>query len=95
MTAVLASLPPTDAVGIGVLLVASIFVSAFAFGWGPIPWTLCSEIFPMRLRSRATSLTTATNWLANTALGKLFPLLPLPLAFALFAAVVLTSNTAA
>ena len=40
---------------------------------GPVPWTLCSEIFPMRVRSRATSVTTATNWLANTLLGKAFP----------------------
>ena len=43
----------------------------------------------MRLRSRATSVTTATNWLTNTVLGKAFPLLPLPLAFGLFALVCL------
>ena len=72
---------------IAVLVVASVFVAAFAVGWGPVPWTLCSEIFPMRVRSRATSVTTATNWLANTLLGKAFPLLPLATAFGLFALV--------
>ena len=86
---ILAGLPPTESVGLGVLVIASLFVAAFAVGWGPVPWTLCAEIFPMRLRSRATSVTTAVNWLANTILGKAFPLLPLDLAFGLFAIVCL------
>ena len=86
-TAMLNLQPPTEGVGIAVLVVASVFVAAFAVGWGPVPWTLCSEIFPMRVRSRATSVTTATNWLANTLLGKAFPLLPLATAFGLFALV--------
>jgi len=33
---------------------------------------------------KATAVTTATNWLVNTAVGKIFPLLPLPLAFGFF-----------
>jgi MFS family permease len=84
--AVLAAAAPSQTIGVVTALVACAFVASFAVGWGPIPWTLCSEIFPMRLRSKATAVTTATNWLSNTLLGKLFPLLPLPLAFGLFAA---------
>lgn len=82
----LALSPPSQQLGYAVVSVASLFVASFAFGWGPLPWTVCSEIFPTKYRSKATAVTTATNWLVNTAVGKVFPLLPLATAFAIFAA---------
>jgi sugar porter (SP) family MFS transporter len=40
-----------------------IFVSGFSIGWGPIPWLVTSEIIPVRIRSVANGLATATNWI--------------------------------
>ena len=77
-------------IGVGILILTCVFVISFAYSWGPVCWTVCAEIFPLRLRSRATAVTTASNWTAATAMGKIFPILAnrsLPAAFSLFAAV--------
>ena len=70
----------------GVVCVLAIygFVSAFAYSWGPVVWTLCVEIFPTRQRARGVALTTTTNWLWNIAVGQCFPPLQQTLGFRLF-----------
>mmetsp|Transcript_44318 Transcript_44318/g.103575 ORF Transcript_44318/g.103575 Transcript_44318/m.103575 type:complete len:507 (+) Transcript_44318:43-1563(+) len=35
---------------------------AFAFGWGPITWIYCAEIFPLKYRSKASGLVTCAHW---------------------------------
>lgn len=47
----------------------------FAVSWGPCPWIICSEIYPMRTRAKSTSLTTAVNWILNALIGKLSPIM--------------------
>ncbi|PRY20161.1 sugar porter family MFS transporter [Pseudosporangium ferrugineum] len=49
-----------------------VFIAGYAVGLGPVFWLMISEIFPQRLRSRAMSLTTVTNWLANFAVSATF-----------------------
>jgi MFS family permease len=51
-----------------------IFVGGFAFSWGPIAWIYCAEIFPLTMRAKATSLTTAANWVTNCAISLLVPI---------------------
>jgi MFS transporter, SP family, arabinose:H+ symporter len=48
--------------GKGLLIAILAFIAAFAMALGPIPWILCSEIFPMRIRGRAMSVATFTIW---------------------------------
>ncbi|MGH8024452.1 MAG: sugar porter family MFS transporter [Limisphaerales bacterium] len=48
--------------GAGLLLAIIAFIAAFAMALGPVPWILCSEIFPMRIRGRAMSVATFTIW---------------------------------
>ena len=31
--------------------------------WGPMPWLLPAEVFPLRARSRGVALSTTSNWL--------------------------------
>ncbi|KAJ1918865.1 hypothetical protein H4219_002315 [Mycoemilia scoparia] len=52
------------------LALASIylFIASFAFSWGVMGWLLPSEIFPMHMRSKANSITAASNWILNFAL---------------------------
>ena len=44
----------------------------FSLGAGPVPWLLYNEVFPTRIRARATSLCTAINYLSNTVVGASF-----------------------
>jgi len=52
-----------------------IFVASFAFSWGPTAWVYCTEIFPLSMRSKGTSLTTAANWATNCIVSFLVPVL--------------------
>ena len=47
-----------------VLLSLSLFITGFALGWGPIPWLVMSEIFPLRVRGIASGIATQINWLS-------------------------------
>ncbi|EGF99212.1 uncharacterized protein MELLADRAFT_50751 [Melampsora larici-populina 98AG31] len=46
-----------------------IYLGAFAASWGPIPWVVTSEIYPLAIRAKAMSLSTASNWALNFAIG--------------------------
>lgn len=37
----------------------------YGFFWGPVPWLLPAEVFPLRARSKGVALATCTNWLFN------------------------------
>ncbi|KAL3692918.1 hypothetical protein R1sor_006569 [Riccia sorocarpa] len=58
--------------GMGWFVVAlvCVFVSAFAWSWGPILWLIPSEIFPLEVRSAGQSLAIATNLLFTFAIGQ-------------------------
>ncbi|XP_061836450.1 solute carrier family 2, facilitated glucose transporter member 8 [Nerophis lumbriciformis] len=40
----------------------SVFITGFALGWGPIPWLVMSEIFPLKVRGFASAVCVLTNW---------------------------------
>jgi len=40
---------------------------------GPVSWTYPAEIFPMKVRAKAVSLSTASNWIFNFALAWAVP----------------------
>ncbi|KAF5857260.1 Plasma membrane low glucose sensor [Aspergillus alliaceus] len=47
----------------------------FAASWGPVAWVVTGEIFPLKTRAKSLSMTTATNWIVNWALGYATPYL--------------------
>jgi len=58
---------------VGMLL---IFIVGFAMSAGPLIWTLCSEIQPLKGRDFGIGCSTLTNWVANAIVGWSFlPLL--------------------
>jgi len=57
------------------LVMVYLFVSSFAYSWGPIGWIYPSEIYPLRIRAKATSITTSSNWLFNFIIAQIFPAL--------------------
>ena len=52
-----------------------IYIAFFASTWGPIAWVVSGEIFPLNIRAKAMSLSIASNWLWNFALGYATPYL--------------------
>ena len=70
--------------GVVCILSIYIFVSAFAWSWGPVVWALCTEIFPTHQRARGVAITTTTNWIWNIAVGQLYPVAQAALGFRIF-----------
>merc|ERR1712060_112867 len=54
---------------------AFFFVANFAFGFGPIVWVYCAEIFPLRYRARSLGITTVANWAGNFLIAQFTPML--------------------
>lgn len=54
------------------LVALVVYIACFAVGLGPVFWLMISEIFPQRLRSKAMSVTTVANWLANFLVSATF-----------------------
>jgi sugar porter (SP) family MFS transporter len=52
-----------------------VFVASFSFSWGPTAWVYCTEIFPLSMRSKGTSLTTAAQWGTNCIISFLVPVM--------------------
>ncbi|KAI7897957.1 general substrate transporter [Cokeromyces recurvatus] len=59
----------------GVVACIYLFVACFATTWGPLGWIYPAEIYPLRVRAKAVSLSTASNWLFNWVLNFVVPLL--------------------
>ncbi|TNY24084.1 general substrate transporter [Rhodotorula diobovata] len=56
-----------------IIVFSYLFVCSFAVSWGPCSWTYASEIFPTKVRGKAVSFATATNWVFNFALAYATP----------------------
>ncbi|KAK3069304.1 hypothetical protein LTR53_012460 [Teratosphaeriaceae sp. CCFEE 6253] len=68
--AVLKSHPaPADAhvtsAGIATIALIYLFVIAYNFSWGPLPWPYVSELFPTRIREPGIAVGVASQWLFN------------------------------
>lgn len=58
--------PPKDAhvtsSGIATIALIYIFVIAYNFSWGPLPWPYVAEIFPARIREAGIGTGVAFQW---------------------------------
>jgi MFS family permease len=57
------------AIAVGSLMA---YVGFFAVGLGPVFWLILSEIYPQRIRGRAMSIGTVTNWGGNLLVALTF-----------------------
>ncbi|KAG9414970.1 hypothetical protein AC1031_008385 [Aphanomyces cochlioides] len=65
----------------------AVFIFHFAISWGPVCWIYPAEIFPMKVRAKAVSLSTMANWAVGAlmiGILKLFPYLHVNGVFYLF-----------
>ncbi len=56
-----------------VLILILVYVAAFAISLGPVVWVLLSEIFPNRVRGRATAVASMALWAADYLVSQSFP----------------------
>ncbi|CAH9141732.1 unnamed protein product [Cuscuta epithymum] len=67
-----------------VVLFICIYVSAFAWSWGPLGWLVPSEIFPLEIRSAAQSINVAVNMIFTFIIGQVFLTMLCHMKFGLF-----------
>jgi sugar porter (SP) family MFS transporter len=54
------------------LICLIVYIASFAVGLGPVFWLMISEIFPLKVRSAAMSVSTVANWAANFLVSTFF-----------------------
>jgi len=52
-----------------------IYIFFFAASWGPVAWVVTGELYPLGIRAKAMSMSTASNWLWNWGIGYATPYL--------------------
>ena len=55
------------------ILCIVLFNLSYSVAWGPVPWLVMSEIFPLQARGPASSIATLSNWLLAFIVTKTFP----------------------
>jgi len=56
-----------------IIIVLGTYIACIAFSICAVIWVLTPEVFPNRVRGRAMSIATFSNWLTNTLAAWLFP----------------------
>jgi len=59
--------------GVLLLFFLPTFIAFFAFSYGPVIWTLLSELYPTNVRGRAMSIATLTLWVGTFIIGQTVP----------------------
>ncbi|XP_057429000.1 sugar transport protein 7-like [Lotus japonicus] len=67
-----------------VVVFICLFVLAFGWSWGPLGWTVPSEIFPLEIRSAGQSITVAVNLLFTFIIAQSFLALLCSFKFGIF-----------
>ncbi|KAI1338439.1 general substrate transporter [Xylariaceae sp. FL0016] len=57
--------PTVTSPGIATIALIYLFVVAYNFSWGPLPWPYVSEIFSARIREPGVAIGVASQWLFN------------------------------
>ncbi|KAG9245724.1 MFS sugar transporter-like protein [Calycina marina] len=60
------------------IVFACIYIFFFASTWGPVPWVVTAEIYPLKVRAKSMSLSTASNWFLNFVIAYATPYLVTP-----------------
>ncbi|XP_020216923.1 sugar transport protein 1 [Cajanus cajan] len=67
-----------------VVVAICVYVSGFAWSWGPLGWLVPSEIFPLEVRSAAQSINVSTNMIFTFAIAQIFTAMLCHMKFGLF-----------
>lgn len=59
------AIPKSYAANMVLIVFVCIYLFFFAASWGPVAWVVTSEIYPLKVRAKSMSISTASNWLLN------------------------------
>lgn len=65
--------PLAHAAGIGAVAMLFVYLGAFAIGFQSTVWVYPSEILPLKLRQKGSSVSTASNWIFNYMVVQITP----------------------
>ena len=65
--------PSHVAAGWAAVALVWVYIAAFGATWGPVSWTLVSEIFPLSIRAKGASIGASSNWINNFAIAFFVP----------------------
>ncbi|KAH9050009.1 general substrate transporter [Lactarius hengduanensis] len=57
----------------GIFAAVCVYLFIFGASWGPTPWLLGAEIFPLRARAKGMALSTISNWACNFIIAFITP----------------------
>lgn len=62
---------PADHHSANIVLIVFVctYIFFFAASWGPVAWVVTSEIYPLKVRAKSMSISTASNWILNFAIA--------------------------
>lgn len=67
-----------------IVFLICVYVSGFAWSWGPLGWLVPSEIFPLEIRSAGQSINVSVNMFFTFVIAQIFLTLLCHLKFGLF-----------
>ncbi|KAL4783630.1 general substrate transporter [Aspergillus varians] len=72
----------TPQAGTAMIVFTCFFIAGFATTWGPIVWSICSEMYPGSSRATSIGIATAANWTWNFLISFFTPFISSSIDFA-------------
>lgn len=69
VAAVGTAFPDTYTANMVLIVFICCFIFFFASSWGPVAWVVTAEIYPLKVRAKSMSISTASNWMLNFAIA--------------------------
>ncbi|KAE8448539.1 glucose transporter [Mollisiaceae sp. DMI_Dod_QoI] len=69
VAAVGTAIPDSYTANMVLIVFVCCYLFFFASSWGPVAWVVTSEIYPLKVRAKSMSITTASNWLLNFSIA--------------------------
>ena len=63
------------AAGNGAVFMVYWYIATFAVTWGPLAWVVSAEVFPLDMRGKGMSISSAVNWLMNFTVALTTPVM--------------------
>jgi len=67
--------PNHKAAGNGAVFMIYWYIANFAVTWGPLAWVVSAEVFPLDLRAKGMSISSAVNWIMNFTVAEVTPVM--------------------
>lgn len=63
------------AAGNGAVFMVYWYITWFAVTWGPLAWVVSAEVFPLDMRAKGMSISSAVNWIMNFTVAEVTPIM--------------------